>query len=172
MTPNQILSVAQSETDNPVWRPALHATPPAMRLIVVSGGDSVEWTMVGVRAVSNGRCPAFGEGVELGMNLIKSELLLPLSRELTVQEIMRCFASATVNRRNAKLSRILYLVRTYPGAPLLHKGLRFVAASLWAAYAALGVDGEEGQLQSTRINEASDEVWKTYGWKTNVAKAE
>ena len=172
MNPIQKTHVEPAETEAPVWRPALHATPPAMRLIVVSGADAVEWTMVGVRAVSNGRCPAFGEGVELGMNLIKSELLLPLSRELTVQEITRCFASATVNRRNAKLSRILYLVRTYPGAPLLHKGLRFVAAALWAAYASLGVEGEEGQLQSTRINAAGDAVWKTLGWKTDAPQTE
>jgi hypothetical protein len=158
-----------AEAESAVWRPALHATPPAMRLITITGGDAVEWTMVGVRAVSNGKCPSFGEGVELAMNFIKSELLLPLSRELSVQEITRCFAAATVNRRHAKISRILYMVRTYPGAPLLHKGLRFVAASLWASYASLGVEGEEGRLQGKRIDASGDAVWTTLGWKSGSA---
>lgn len=166
MNPNRIATSSFTEGDQAVWKPALLATPPAMRLIVVTGADAVEWTMVGVRAVSEGKCPAFSEGVELGMNLIKSELLLPISRQLPVEEILQCFASATVNRRNAKLSRILYMVRTYPGAPILHKGLRFVTAALWAAYASMGIEGEEGQLQSKRIYNAGEPVWATLGWKT------
>ena len=70
--------------------------------------------------------------------MIKDELLLPIGRDLPVREIIGCFSMATANRRATKLSRILHLVHTYPGAPLLHKGLRFVTASLWSGYAALG----------------------------------
>jgi hypothetical protein len=101
------------------------------------------------------------------MKMIKEELLLPVGRDLPVREIIGCFSMATANRRATKLSRILHLVHTYPGAPLLHKGLRFVTASLWSGYAALGLEGEEGKLQSARIDTSGRVVWATLGW--NVA---
>lgn len=123
--------------------------------------------MVAIRCVSEGHSSSFGEGVEYGMRMIKDELLLPIGRDLPVREIIGCFSMATANRRATKLSRILHLVHTYPGAPLLHKGLRFVTASLWSGYAALGLEGEEGKLQSARIDVSGQVVWSALGW--NVA---
>lgn len=142
-------------------------TPRTLRIVPITGADAVEWTMVAIRCVSEGHSSSFGEGVEYGMRMIKDELLLPIGRDLPVREIIGCFSMATANRRATKLSRILHLVHTYPGAPLLHKGLRFVTASLWSGYAALGLEGEEGKLQSARIDVSGQVVWSALGW--NVA---
>ncbi|HEY7747474.1 MAG TPA: hypothetical protein VH933_02230 [Aestuariivirgaceae bacterium] len=158
-----------SELQQAIWRPSFPDTPRLLRIIPVSGIDAIEWTMVGVRCVSEPNQQDFAKGTELGMNLIKGELLLPLGRELTVQELLSCFTVATANRRATKLSRILYLVHTYPGVPMLHRGLRFVTATLWASYAALGLEGEDGRLQSARINSTADVVWATLGWKIAVS---
>jgi hypothetical protein len=160
---NQIMT----ETQQAVWRPSLTETPRTLRIVPITGADAIEWTMVAARCISEGRFSGFGEGVEYGMKMIKDELLLPVGHDLPVREIMGCFCMATANRRATKLSRILHLMHTYPSAPLLHKGLRFVTASLWSGYAALGLEGEEGKLQSARIDAAAQIVWATLGW--NVA---
>ena len=159
----------QSMTEVPqaIWRPSFPETPRRLRIIPVVAADAIEWTMVGIRCISDSHQP-FAEGTGLGMDVITSELLLPVNRELSVHELLACFTTATANRRATKLSRILHLVHKYPGAPLLHKGLRFVTASLWASYAALGLEGDEGRLQSARINSAADVVWTTLGWKTSA----
>lgn len=156
-----------TETQQAIWRPSLSETPRTLRIVPITGADAVEWTMVAIRCVSEGHSSSFGEGVEYGMRMIKDELLLPIGRDLPVREIIGCFSMATANRRATKLSRILHLVHTYPGAPLVHKGLRFVTASLWSGYAALGLEGEEGKLQSARIVASGQVVWSALGW--NVA---
>jgi hypothetical protein len=156
-----------TEIQQAVWRPTLPETPRTLRIVPITGADAIEWTMVAVRCVSEGHASGFGDGVDYGMKMIKDELLLPVGRDLPVREIIGCFSMATANRRATKLSRILHLVHTYPGAPLLHKGLRFVTASLWSGYAALGLEGEEGKLQSARIDTSGQVVWATLGW--NVA---
>ncbi|MGH6875590.1 MAG: hypothetical protein ACREDW_11270 [Aestuariivirgaceae bacterium] len=156
-----------TESQQAVWRPSLSETPRTLRIVPISGADALEWTMVAVRCVSEGYPPGFSEGVEHGMRMIKDELLLPVGHDLPVREIIGCFSMATANRRATKLSRILHLVHTYPGAPPLHKGLRFVTASLWSGYAALGLEGDEGKLQSARIDAAGKSVWAALGW--NVA---
>ena len=70
------------------------ATAPGM-----SGKDAVDWTVSAMRMLNRGRCPALAEGVELGMKLLKRELALPGVGELTVQEMVHCFAAATVESR-------------------------------------------------------------------------
>lgn len=155
---------SMTEIQQAIWRPSFPETPSRLRIISVTAADAIEWTMVAIRCVSDSH-QSFAEGTALGMNVVTSELLLPVNRELSVHELLACFTAATANRRATKLSRILYLVHKYPGAPLLHKGLRFVTASLWASYAALGVEGDEGRLQSVRINSAANVVWTTLGWK-------
>lgn len=127
----------------------------------------MEWTSVATRCVEDDRL-SFAKGTDLGMNEIKSELLLPIDRELPVYKLLMCFASATTNRRATKLSRILHFVHSYPGEPMVHRGLRFVTASLWASYAELGLEGEEGKLQSAKIRSAANAVWTSLGCK--VAK--
>jgi hypothetical protein len=127
----------------------------------------MEWTMIAARCASEERSAAFRDGVDHGMHVIKDELLLPVGRDLPVREILGCFSLATANRRATKLSRILHLVHSYPNAPQLHKGLRFVTAALWSSYAALGLEGEEGKLQGARIDSAGQIVWSTLGW--NIA---
>jgi hypothetical protein len=119
-----------------------------------------------MRMLNRGRCPALAEGVELGMKFIRREPALPGVRELTVQEMIHCFASATVTDRPAKLAQILSLQVTYPRAPLLHMGLRFVAAVLWSSYAGLGLEGEEAKRQSISVKACSAAVWKLLGWNS------
>ena len=119
-----------TESQQAIWRPSLSETPRTLRIVPITGADAVEWTMVAIRCVSEGHSSSFGEGVEYGMRMIKDELLLPIGRDLPVREIIGCFSMATANRRATKLSRILHLVHTYPGAPLLYKGLRFDGVSL------------------------------------------
>jgi hypothetical protein len=157
-----------TEAQQAIWRPSFPDTPRTLRIIPVTAADAIEWTMVAIKCAADKQCQDFGEGAELGMNVIKSELLLPINRELPVHELLSCFTAATANRRATKLSRILYLVHKHPGAPFVHKGLRFVTASLWASYAALGLEGDEGRLQSARINSAADVVWTTIGWKVAI----
>ena len=159
------LSQAQSIS----WRPSLSVTPRAFRFIPVMGYDAIEWTSIALNALSQPEKDDLAKGVEIAMNVIRSELFLPLNEELPVERILSCFSSATVNRRATKLSCILHLVHSYPGAPNLHKGLRFVTAALWASYAALNLEGEEGRLQSERIGSEAKTVWAALGWK--VAQA-
>ena len=154
-----------SESEQLMWRPSFPEMPRTLRIIPVNGADAMEWTLVAAQCAAEGSCEDFARGIELGMNVIKSELLLPLDREPPVEQLLSCFSAATANRRSAKLSRILHLVHNYPGAALLHKGLRFVTASLWASYASLGLEGEEGKLQSARISSAGQPVWAAHGWK-------
>jgi hypothetical protein len=40
-----------------------------------------------------------------------------------------------------------------------------VTAALWASYAALRLEGEEGRLQSERIGFQAQTVWDALGWK-------
>jgi hypothetical protein len=154
-----------SENQQVLWRPSFPATPRGLRIIPMSGADAMEWTTVAARCVAEEHHQSFANGTALGMNEIKCELLLPLDRELPVHKLLSCFASATTNRRATKLSRILHLVHSYPGVPMVHRGLRFVTASLWASYAELGLEGEEDKLQSARIKSAANSVWATLGWK-------
>jgi hypothetical protein len=154
-----------SEAQSIFWRPSLSETPRTLRVIPVMGSDAVKWTKIALRSLSEPEKEDFARGVEAGMNLIRSELFLPLNEELPVQRILSCFSTATVNRRAAKLSRILHLVHSHPGAPHLHKGLRFVTAALWASYAAMNLEGEEGRLQSERITSEAEPVWTALGWQ-------
>jgi hypothetical protein len=154
-----------SEAQAVQWRPSFPEIPSTLRIISVSGMDAINWTMAAVRCVSEPGHEALARGTDIGMMAIKSELLLPVGQELPVQRLLSCFSSATANRRMTKLSRILHLVHNHPGAPQLHKGLRFVTASLWASYAMLNLEGEEGRLQGARIISAGNIVWTTLGWK-------
>jgi hypothetical protein len=156
-----------TETQQVIWRPSFPDTPRTLRVIPVSGADAVEWTMVAIPCVAGSQYELFAKGAGLGMSFIKSELLLPIGRNVPLPDLMSCFATATAtaNRRAAKLSRILHLVHAHPGVPPLHKGLRFVTASLWASYAELGLEGEEGKLQSARIISTAHVVWTALGWK-------
>lgn len=157
-----------SEAQAVQWRPSFPEIPSSLRIISVSGVDAINWTMAAVRCVSEPGHEAFAQGTDIGMNAIKSELLLPVGQDLPVQKLLNCFTAATANRRVAKLSRILHLVHNHPGAPQLHKGLRFVTASLWASYAMLNLEGEEGRLQGARILSAGNIVWTTLGWKATA----
>ena len=65
-----------------------------------------------------------------------------------------------------KLAQILALQVTYPRAPLLHMGLRFVAAVLWSSYAGFGLEGEEAKRQSISVKACSAAVWKLLGWNS------
>ncbi len=132
----------------------------------MSGKDAVDWTVSAMRMLNRGRCPALAEGAELGMKLIKRELALPGARELTVQEMIHCFATATIDSRQARLARLLDLQGTYPRAPLLHMGLRFVAAVLWSSYAGFGLEGENAKRQSISVKACSAAVWKLLGWNS------
>jgi hypothetical protein len=154
-----------SEAQAVQWRPSFPEIPSTLRIIPVSGMDAINWTMAAVRCISEPGHEAFARGTDIGMNAIKGELLLPVGRELPVEKLLNCFSTATANRRMAKLSRILHLMHSHPGAPQLHKGLRFVTASLWASYAMLNLEGEEGRLQAARIMSAGNIVWTTLGWK-------
>ena len=158
-----------SEARSISWRPSLSETPRAFRLISVLGSDALKWTSIALRSLSEPGKDDLAKGVEIAMNVIRNELFLPLNEELPVERILSCFSSATVSRRATKLSCILHLVHGYPGAPHLHIGLRFVTAALWASYAALNLDGEEGRLQSERIGSDAKTVWAALGWK--VAQA-
>ena len=132
----------------------------------MSGKDAVDWTVSAMRMLNRGRCPALAEGVELGMKLLKREQALPGACELTVQEMVHCFATATVADRQVKLAQILALQVTYPRAPLLLMGLRFVAAVLWSSYAGFGLEGEEAKRQSISVKACSAAVWKLLGWNS------
>jgi hypothetical protein len=154
---NEVQSISQ--------RPSLRVMPRTFRVIPVNGSDAVKWTSIALRSLSEPVKGDFAKGVEIGMNAITSELFLPLNEQLPVERILSCFSSATAGRRAAKLSRILHLVHHYPGKPHLHTGLRFVTAALWASYAALRLEGEEGRLQSERIGFQAQTVWDALGWK-------
>jgi hypothetical protein len=133
---------------------------------VMSGKDAVDWTVSAMRMLNRGRCPALAEGTELGMRIIRLEAALPEGRGLTVQEMIHCYAAATVADRSERLSRILTLQSTYPGAPLLHMGLRFVAAVLWSSYAGLGLEGDTAKRQAISVKACSAAVWKLLGWNS------
>jgi hypothetical protein len=154
-----------SEAQTMFWRPNLSEVPRSLRVIPVMSTDAVKWIEIAARSLSEPGKEDFARGVEAAMNLIRSELFLPLAEELPVQRILSCFSSATANRRAAKLSRILHLVHSYPGLPNLHKGLRFVTAALWASYAALNLEGEGGKVQGERISVEAEPVWNALGWK-------
>jgi len=147
------------------WRPSFADTPRSFRIIPVTGSDAIKWISIALGSLSDPVREEFARGVDIGMNAITSELFLPLNEELPIERIFSCFANATVNRRAAKLSRILHLVHHYPGKPHLHTGLRKVTAALWASYAALKLEGEEGRLQSKRIDWDAKMVWAALGWK-------
>jgi hypothetical protein len=147
------------------WRPSFSETPRSFRLIPVTGSDAGKWISIALGSLSEPVKEEFAKGVDIGMNAITSELFLPLNEELPVERILSCFSNATVNRRAAKLSRILHLVHHYPGKPHLHMGLRFVTAALWASYAALKLEGEEGRMQSSRMGSQARSVWAALGWK-------
>jgi hypothetical protein len=132
----------------------------------MSGKDAVDWTVSAMRTLNRGRCPALAEGVELGMKCLKRELALPGVGEITVQELIHCFAAATITTRTVRLAHVLDLQNTYPRAPLLHMGLRFVAAVLWASYAGFGLEGEEARRQSISVKACSAAVWKLLGWNS------
>jgi hypothetical protein len=151
------------------WRPSLSEMPRSFRIIPVTGSDAVNWISIALRTLSEPMKEDFAKGVDIGMNAITSELFLPLNEELPIERILSCFSSATVNRRAAKLSRILHLVHHYPGRPNLHMGLRFVTAALWASYAALKLEGEEGLLLSKKIDWDAKTVWTVLGWKVALA---
>lgn len=140
--------------------------PAPAQAVPMSGKDAVDWTVSAMRMLNRGRCPALAEGAELGMKVIKRELALPGARQLTVQELIHCFASATVDSRSVKLAQILGLQVTYPRAPLLHMGLRIVAAGLWSSYAGFGLEGEEAKRQSISVKACSAAVWKLLGWNS------
>lgn len=147
------------------WRPSFSETPRGFRIIPVTGSDAGKWISNALRSLSEPVEEEFARGVDIAMNAITSELFLPLNEELPIDRVLSCFSNATVNRRAAKLSRILHLVHHYPGRPNLHMGLRFVTAALWASYAALKLEGEEGRLQSLRIVSQAMTVWAALGWK-------
>ena len=149
-----------------MWHRAPLAAPVDDEPPQMSGKDAVDWTVSAMRMLNRGRCPALAEGAELAMRHLKSELALPVARELTVQEMIHCFATATVSVRHAKLAGILDLQVTYPRAPLLHMGLRFVAAVLWSSYAGFGLEGEEAKRQSISVKACSAAVWKLLGWNS------
>lgn len=102
----------------------------------------------------------------MGLDFIKDELLLPRD-ELPVQLLINCFSSATVNCRAKKLSSILHMIHRYPLSPTVHKGLRFVTASLWASYASFGVEGPDRKLQGVWIIKHAKTVWSALGWKVD-----
>jgi hypothetical protein len=154
-----------SEVQSISRRPTLSETPRIFRIIPVAASDARKWTSIALRSLSETGKDELAKGVEIGMNAIMSELFLPLNEELPVERMLSCFSSATVNRRAAKLSQILHLVHNYPGQPHLHAGLRFVTAALWASYAALKLEGDEGRLQGEDVGSQAKEVWTALGWK-------
>jgi hypothetical protein len=132
----------------------------------MSGKDAVDWTVSAMRMLNRGRCPALAEGAELGMGVIRLTAGLSGAPERTVQEWMHGYAAATLADRSARLSQILALQATYPGAPLLHMGVRFVAAVLWSSYAGFGLQGEVAKRQAISVKACSAAVWKLLGWNS------
>jgi hypothetical protein len=164
MNLNPADSSPQAAGEQAIWHRTVAPSP--AQTPRMSGKDAVDWTVSAMRMLNRGRCPALAEGVELGMKFIRREPALPGARELTVQEMIHCFANATVTDRSAKLAQILGLQVTYPRAPLLHMGLRFVAAVLWSSYAGFGIEGEEAKRQSISVKACSAAVWKLLGWNS------
>jgi hypothetical protein len=153
------------ENNSVYWQPNFHAVPRSLRLIPVSGRDAMEWTSLAVFSLDGPSTSSLlAKGVNLGMDVIQRELLMPLNVNPPVEQIIDCFAAATLNRRAKKLSTILYLIHEHPGSPIVHRGLRFVTASLWASYACLGKDDIEEQALSTSVRSVSRILWTKLGW--------
>ena len=143
------------------WRPSFCSVPHSLRSIPVTGHDAMEWTSTAVFSLDEPSTFLLAKGVDLGMEVIERELLLPLHESPPVEKIIDCFALATQNRQTKKLSSILYLIHEHPGCPLLHRGLRFVTASLWASYAALGNDEK---AVSNSVRSVAKILWSKLGW--------